>query len=73
MSESTTRLYPPSEEMVRNAAWSGMEPTSPVHRGRADYEGNWGRLPRAPPLKTPFGKVLNEKARPSSSGSRMAA
>ncbi len=66
MSESTTRLYHPSEEMVRNAAVSGMEAYQALcAEAERDYEGYWGRLAREHlSWKTPFGKVLNEEGAP---------
>ena len=65
-SETTQKLYYPSEEVVKNAAVSGMEAYKALcAEAEADYEGYWGK--RAKELiewQTPFTQVLDESNTP---------
>ena len=65
-SETTQKLYYPSEEVVKNAAVSGMEAYKALcAEAEADYEGYWGK--RAKELiewQTPFTQVLDESNAP---------
>ncbi|WP_153162020.1 acetate--CoA ligase [Zoogloea sp. 1C4] len=64
--ETTQKLYYPSEEVVKNAAVSGMEAYRALCAEAAqDYEGFWGK--RAKELidwQTPFTQVLDESNAP---------
>ena len=64
--ETTQKLYYPSEEVVKNAAVSGMEAYKALCAEAAqDYEGFWGK--RAKELidwQTPFTQVLDESNAP---------
>ncbi|MFU2486812.1 acetate--CoA ligase [Thauera sp. WH-1] len=64
--EQQVRIYKPSEEMVKNAAVSGMEGYRALCKeAEDDYEGYWGR--RAKELldwKEPFTQVLDESNAP---------
>ena len=64
--ETTQKLYYPSEEVVKNAAVSGMEAYRALCAEAAqDYEGFWGK--RAKELidwQTPFTQVLDESEAP---------
>ncbi len=64
--ETTQKLYYPSEEVVRNAAVSGMEAYKALcAEAEQDYEGFWGK--RAKELldwQTPFTQVLDESNAP---------
>ncbi len=66
MSSEQNRIYTPSEEMVKNAAVSGMEGYRALCKEAADdYEGFWAR--RARELlawKTPFTQVLDKSNPP---------
>lgn len=65
-SETTQKFYYPSEEVVKNAAVSGMEAYKAlVAEADKDYEGFWGK--RAKELidwQTPFTQVLDESNAP---------
>jgi len=64
--ETTQKFYYPSEEVVKNAAVSGMEAYKALcAEAEQDYEGFWGR--RAKELidwQTPFTQVLDESNAP---------
>ncbi|ENO83201.1 acetyl-CoA synthetase [Thauera sp. 27] len=64
--EQQVRIYNPSEEMVRNAAVSGMDGYRALCKeAEDDYEGYWGR--RAKELldwKEPFTQVLDQSNAP---------
>ncbi|OYD54455.1 acetate--CoA ligase [Thauera propionica] len=64
--EQQVRIYNPSEEMVKNAAVSGMDGYRALCKeAEDDYEGFWGR--RAKELidwKVPFTQVLDESNAP---------
>ncbi len=64
--DQQVRIYNPSEEMVRNAAVSGMDGYRALCKeAEDDYEGFWGR--RAKELldwKVPFTQVLDESNAP---------
>jgi acetyl-CoA synthetase len=64
--EQKVRIYNPSEEMVKNAAVSGMDGYRALCKeAEDDYEGFWGR--RAKELidwKVPFTQVLDESNAP---------
>ena len=64
--ETTQKLYYPSEEVVKNAAVSGMEAYKALcAEAEQDYEGFWGK--RAKELidwQTPFTQVLDESNAP---------
>src|SRR5574343_862026 len=64
--ETTQKLYYPSEEVVKNAAVSGMEAYKALcDEAAQDYEGFWGK--RAKELidwQTPFTQVLDESNAP---------
>ena len=64
--EQQVRIYNPSEEMVKNAAVSGMEGYRALCKeAEDDYEGYWGR--RAKELldwKEPFTQVLDQSNAP---------
>lgn len=64
--EQQVRIYYPSEEMVKNAAVSGMDGYRALCKeAEDDYEGFWGR--RAKELidwKVPFTQVLDESNAP---------
>ena len=64
--EQQVRIYKPSEEMVKNAAVSGMEGYRALCKeAEDDYEGYWGR--RAKELldwKEPFTQVLDQSNAP---------
>ncbi|MCB1928356.1 MAG: acetate--CoA ligase [Rhodocyclaceae bacterium] len=65
--ESTqTKLYYPSEELVKNAAVSGMEAYKALcDEAERDYEGYWGRHARELlDWQTPFNTVLDESNPP---------
>src|SRR5574338_206718 len=66
MSNEQVRFYNPSEEVVKNAAVSGMEGYRALCKeAEDDYEGFWGR--RAKELldwKVPFTQVLDESNAP---------
>ncbi|MGD9710368.1 MAG: acetate--CoA ligase [Halothiobacillaceae bacterium] len=66
MSNEQVRIYNPSEEMVKNAAVSGMDGYRALCKeAEDDYEGFWGR--RAKELldwKEPFTQVLDESNAP---------
>ena len=67
MSEATeVRVYEPSEDMVRNAAVSGMDAYKALcAEAERDYEGYWARLAREHvSWQTPFTRTLNEDNRP---------
>jgi acetyl-CoA synthetase len=67
MSEATeVRVYEPSQDMVRNAAVSGMDAYKALcAEAERDYEGYWARLAREHvSWKTPFTRTLNEDNRP---------
>ena len=65
-SETTQNFYYPSEEVVKNAAVSGMEAYKALcAEAEQDYEGFWGK--RAKELidwQTPFTEVLDESNAP---------
>ncbi|MBS0353485.1 MAG: acetate--CoA ligase [Proteobacteria bacterium] len=65
-SETTQKFYYPSEEVVKNAAVSGMEAYKALcAEAEQDYEGFWGK--RAKELiewQTPFTQVLDESQAP---------
>jgi len=65
-SETTQNFYYPSEEVVKNAAVSGMEAYKALcAEAEQDYEGFWGK--RAKELidwQTPFTQVLDESDAP---------
>ncbi|WP_079436402.1 acetate--CoA ligase [Zoogloea sp. LCSB751] len=65
-SETTQKFYYPSEEVVKNAAVSGMEAYKALcAEADQDYEGFWGK--RAKELidwQTPFTQVLDESQAP---------
>ncbi|MBS0347050.1 MAG: acetate--CoA ligase [Proteobacteria bacterium] len=65
-SETTQKFYYPSEEVVKNAAVSGMEAYKALcAEADQDYEGFWGK--RAKELidwQTPFTQVLDESNAP---------
>ena len=65
-SETTQKFYYPSEEVVKNAAVSGMEAYKALcAEAEQDYEGFWGK--RAKELidwQTPFTQVLDESEAP---------
>ncbi len=64
--EQQVRIYNPSEEMVKNAAVSGMDGYRALCKeAEDDYEGYWGR--RAKELldwKEPFTQVLDQSSAP---------
>ncbi|MBL8435879.1 MAG: acetate--CoA ligase [Zoogloea sp.] len=64
--ETTQKFYYPSEEVVKNAAVSGMEAYKALcAEAEQDYEGFWGK--RAKELidwQTPFTQVLDESNAP---------
>ncbi|HHW64899.1 MAG TPA: acetate--CoA ligase, partial [Rhodocyclaceae bacterium] len=64
--DQQVRIYNPSEEMVRNAAVSGMDGYRALCKeAEDDYEGFWGR--RAKELldwKVPFTQILDESNAP---------
>ena len=64
--EQQVRIYNPSEEMVKNAAVSGMDGYRALCKeAEVDYEGYWGR--RAKELldwKEPFTQVLDQSNAP---------
>ena len=65
--ESTqTKLYYPSEDLVKNAAVSGMEAYKALcDEAERDYEGYWGRHARELlDWQTPFNTVLDESNPP---------
>ena len=66
MSNEQVRIYNPSEEMVKNAAVSGMDGYRALCKeAEDDYEGYWGR--RAKELldwKEPFTQVLDQSNAP---------
>ena len=65
-SETTQKFYYPSEEVVKNAAVSGMDAYKALcAEAEKDYEGFWGK--RAKELidwQTPFTQVLDESDAP---------
>ncbi|MDY0054727.1 MAG: acetate--CoA ligase [Methyloversatilis sp.] len=67
MSEATeVRVYQPSQDMVSNAAVSGMDAYKALcAEAERDYEGYWARLAREHVTwQTPFTRTLNEDNRP---------
>jgi acetyl-CoA synthetase len=64
--EQQPRIYNPSEEMVRNAAVSGMEAYRALCKeAEDDYEGYWARQARElVEWKKPFTQVLDESNAP---------
>ena len=64
--DQQVRIYNPSEEMVKNAAVSGMDGYRALCKeAEDDYEGYWGR--RAKEMldwKVPFTKVLDDTNAP---------
>ncbi|MCM0044401.1 MAG: acetate--CoA ligase [Burkholderiaceae bacterium] len=60
------RVFPPSEEFVKNAAISGMDAYLALcAEAERDYEGFWGRLAKENiEWKRPFSKVLDESQAP---------
>ena len=64
--EQQTHIYEPSEEMVRNAAVSGMDAYRALCReAEDDYEGFWARNARELiDWKKPFTEVLDESDAP---------
>jgi acetyl-CoA synthetase len=60
------RVFPPSDEFVKNAAVSGMDAYLALcHEAEKDYEGFWGRLAKEHlEWKKPFTKVLDESQAP---------
>ena len=67
MSEATeVRVYQPSQDMVSNAAVSGMDAYKALcAEADRDYEGYWARLAREHVTwQTPFTRTLNEDNRP---------
>lgn len=60
------RVFPPSDEFVKNAAISGMDAYLALCReAERDYEGFWGRLAKENiEWKRPFTKVLDESQAP---------
>jgi acetyl-CoA synthetase len=61
-----SRIFPPSEEVVRNATISGMDAYRALcAEAERDYSGYWGRLAREHVTwKTPFKQVLEESKAP---------
>ena len=57
-----TRVFPPSEDVVKNATISGMAAYEAlVDEAKRDYTGFWGRLAREHIVwKKPFNQVLDE-------------
>ena len=67
MSKATeVRVYQPSQDMVSNAAVSGMDAYKALcAEAERDYEGYWARLAREHVTwQTPFTRTLNEDNRP---------
>jgi len=64
--EQQVRIYQPSEEMVKNAAVSGMDAYLALCKeAETDYEGYWARHAREVlEWKTPFTQVLDESDAP---------
>jgi len=64
--EQQVRIYQPSEEMVKNAAVSGMDAYLALCKeAETDYEGYWARHAREIlEWKTPFTQVLDESDAP---------
>lgn len=64
--EQQVRIYQPSEEMVKNAAVSGMDAYLALCKeAETDYEGYWARQAREVlEWKTPFTQVLDESDAP---------
>jgi acetyl-CoA synthetase len=60
------RVFPPSDEFVKNAAISGMDAYLALcEEAERDYEGFWGRLAKENiEWKRPFTKVLDESQAP---------
>jgi len=60
------RVFPPSDEFVKNAAVSGMDAYLALcQEAEKDYEGFWGRLAKEHlEWKKPFTKVLDESQAP---------
>ena len=60
------RVFPPSDEFVKNAAVSGMDAYIALcQEAEKDYEGFWGRLAKEHlEWKKPFTKVLDESQAP---------
>ncbi|WP_347249823.1 acetate--CoA ligase [Zoogloea sp.] len=65
-SETTQKFYYPSEEVVKNAAVSGMDAYRALcAEAEKDYEGYWGtRAKELLDWQTPFTKVLDESDAP---------
>ncbi|MBL8457948.1 MAG: acetate--CoA ligase [Zoogloea sp.] len=65
-SETTQKFYYPSEEVVKNAAVSGMDAYRALcAEAEKDYEGYWGtRAKELLDWQTPFTKVLDESNAP---------
>ncbi|WP_415034114.1 acetate--CoA ligase [Azonexus sp.] len=66
MSNESVQFYYPSEEIVKNAAVSGMDAYKALcAEAEADYEGYWGkRALEMVSWKEPFTKVLDESNAP---------